>query len=178
MFAVKREEPIRSLNILSRTAPHSAIGQTSQEHYIKTLRHSDLSSFLQEEKVLPCFPSDWATPAGALPLPVRHRLTRPLRGDYRSTTWRMTGVEDSTSPCALSDTNSPAPAGPTGLITDRHLWLAEVHSQRVAPPNTTEGGLAVESTKKRQDCKKSKSVVISQGTSDLSLPFRRIRGDC
>jgi len=35
----------------------------------------------------------------------------------------------------------------------------------------------VESTKKRQDCKKSESVVISQDTSDLSLPFRRIRGD-
>ena len=35
----------------------------------------------------------------------------------------------------------------------------------------------MESTKKRRDCKKSKSVVISQGTSDLSLPFRRIRGD-
>jgi len=35
----------------------------------------------------------------------------------------------------------------------------------------------VEPPKKRQDCKKSKSVVISQGTSDLSLPFRRIRGD-
>ena len=33
----------------------------------------------------------------------------------------------------------------------------------------------MESTKKQQDCKKSKSVVISQGTSDLSLPFRRIR---
>ncbi len=27
----------------------------------------------------------------------------------------------------------------------------------------------MESTKKRRDCKKSKSVVISQGTSDLSL---------
>jgi len=39
MVAVKREEPIRSLNILSRTAPHhSAIDQTSQEHYIKTFR--------------------------------------------------------------------------------------------------------------------------------------------
>ena len=35
----------------------------------------------------------------------------------------------------------------------------------------------MEPPKKRQDCKKSKSVVISQGTSDLSLPFRRIRGD-
>ena len=35
----------------------------------------------------------------------------------------------------------------------------------------------MESTKKLQDCKKSKSEVISQGTSDLSLPFRRIRGD-
>src|ERR1700688_2282036 len=35
MFAVKREEPIRSLNILSRTAPHSAIGQMSKVHYIK-----------------------------------------------------------------------------------------------------------------------------------------------
>ena len=31
----------------------------------------------------------------------------------------------------------------------------------------------MEPPKKRQDCKKSKSVVISQGTSDLSLPFRR-----
>jgi len=35
----------------------------------------------------------------------------------------------------------------------------------------------VEPPKKRQDCKKSKSVVISQGASDLSLSFRRIRGD-
>ena len=35
----------------------------------------------------------------------------------------------------------------------------------------------MEPPKKRQDCKKSKSVVISQGTSYLSLPFRRIRGD-
>ena len=30
---------------------------------------------------------------------------------------------------------------------------------------------------KQQDCKKSKSVVIIQDTSDLSLPFRRVRGD-
>lgn len=35
----------------------------------------------------------------------------------------------------------------------------------------------MEPAKKQQDCKKSKSVVISQGTRDLSLPFRRIRGD-
>ena len=49
--------------------------------------HQDILTFLVfsgKRKVLPCFPSDWATPAGALPLPVRHRLTRPLREDYRS----------------------------------------------------------------------------------------------
>ena len=35
----------------------------------------------------------------------------------------------------------------------------------------------MEAPKKRRNCKESKSVVIPQGTSDLSLPFRRIRGD-
>jgi hypothetical protein len=49
--------------------------------------HQDISTFRvfsRKGKVLPCFSSNWATPAGALPLPVRHRLTRPLRRDYRS----------------------------------------------------------------------------------------------
>jgi hypothetical protein len=49
--------------------------------------HQDIPTFLvfsRKRRVLPCFPSDWATPSGALPLPVRHRLTRPPRGDYRS----------------------------------------------------------------------------------------------
>ena len=35
----------------------------------------------------------------------------------------------------------------------------------------------MELPKKQLDRKKSKSVVISQGTIDLSLPFRRVRGD-
>jgi len=43
MFAVKRQEPILSFNILSRIAPHSAISQTSQEHYIKTFRPFEFS---------------------------------------------------------------------------------------------------------------------------------------
>ena len=39
--------------------------------------------FSRQRKTFPIFLSDRATSAGALPQPVRHRLTRPLTGDYR-----------------------------------------------------------------------------------------------
>ena len=53
MFAAKREELIRSLNILSRNAPHAATGQRAKSIIS---RHSDLFSFLQEEKSLAAIP--------------------------------------------------------------------------------------------------------------------------
>ena len=81
MFAVKREELIRSLNILSRNAPHTATGKRAKSI---TSRNSDLSSFLQEEMSLAEFPfglgySRWSAPTARSP-----PIDEAALGDYRS----------------------------------------------------------------------------------------------
>ena len=81
MFAVKREELIRSLNILSRTAPTPRQAKRAKSI---TSRHSDLSSFLQEEMSLAEFPFGLGYSSRSAPVACSPPIDEAAQGDYRS----------------------------------------------------------------------------------------------
>src|SRR4029077_3258372 len=70
-------------SIFHRT-PGPTQRQAKNAKLILTKNSQPLLISSRKRKIFPISPLEWATPAGALPLPVRHRLTRPSRGDYRS----------------------------------------------------------------------------------------------
>jgi hypothetical protein len=82
MFAVKREELIRSLNILSHTAPHAATGQECQEYSHQKIPTS--FNFLPEKENLPDFPFGLGYSRRSAPAARSPPIDEAAQGDYRS----------------------------------------------------------------------------------------------